>query len=1083
MNFFKNFTTKRVVLFFYVLFIIFSTGYSQSVNETEIRTAAEHWINKNIQQTGKRTLFIAQTSRIRQIENRTLDQCSLSFYIVHLEPTGFIIMNSDKRLPPVLAYSKTSVLNLEDSPQNAFRDLLKNSMEQSLNQILRVPSRSFLSATTASISETSHASDWDRLLQPEEDYSLPIFGVLAVTDEPFLSTAWYQNNHYNELCPEYPNARFSYDGRVPVGCVAVAGAQIMKHYNWPYRGKGSHSYIDAEGSSTGVYSAVFSDPFDWVNMQNEYDAFESEPQAAVDAVSELMYEVGVSVEMNYENAGSLASIRDLNQIMESKFFYDLGIYLWDGTNSQAIADQLIPEMQASRPAIVSIPGHAVVADGYNAAGYFHINYGWGGSNNVWYLISEINNNNAISCITGLYPSMVPLNITEDGSTNTSAHLKLKWNIADVRESEVQSVAVLRHFLKTSIFSDSADNFSVFKSTSTDDIYDWVVTNAGYSGNCFFKQSSSYTNEEYHLTSIKKFVPKSGAQLTFQLKARLDFGVFRVMVSSDDGQTYSEKYSLTNYHNDDLTWQSVTVDFSEYANSEVLIRFENVPGNSYSDGGVWLDEIEFAGAEWYNRETLPATLLDSADDFSKFKSTSTDDTYDWIVTNAGYSGNCFFKHPEGHTDEKYQLTSIEKFVPENEAQLTFQLKARLASSEFKVMVSSDNGKTYSKEYSLTNYYNDDLTWQLVTVDLSAYANSEVLIRFENVIEYFYPSGGIWLDEIEFAGCKQYNWETLQTDFSDSADDFSKFKSTSTDDTYDWVVTNAGYSGNCFFKQPAGHTNKQYHLTSIEKFVPKNGAKLTFQLKAWLAFGVFRVMVSSDEGQSYSEKYSLTNTNLTWQSVTVDLSEYANSKVLIRFENMPGRYYSSGGIWLDEIEFTGGEWYDWETLHTTSGLSGTTISNLTADTYDLAFQAFDGTKWGTRSPEFSVFVAAENLDIDKDGLPNGWELSYFGGETNANPDATASNGVNTIREAYIAGIDPTDKNAFFNITSFDLVQNNFIVRWNAISGRVYSVDWSTNLLNDEFGSLAKDLAYPQSSYTDTVHDVETEKFYRINVQLEQ
>lgn len=119
-----------------------------------------------------------------------------------------------------------------------------------------------------------------------------------------------------------------------------------------------------------------------------------------------------------------------------------------------------------------------------------------------------------------------------------------------------------------------------------------------------------------------------------------------------------------------------------------------------------------------------------------------------------------------------------------------------------------------------------------------------------------------------------------------------------------------------------------------------------------------------------------------------------------------------------------------------------------------------------------------DIDDDGIPNEWEQFYFGGQTNANPVALASNGVNTVMEAYIADISPINPNEFFNVSSTG--GNGFVVRWNATSGRVYSVHGATNL-QDSFQPLETNILWPQNSWTDTVPRVEN--YYRIDVELQK
>ncbi len=52
-----------------------------------------------------------------------------------------------------------------------------------------------------------------------------------------------------------------------------------------------------------------------------------------------------------------------------------------------------------------------------------------------------------------------------------------------------------------------------------------------------------------------------------------------------------------------------------------------------------------------------------------------------------------------------------------------------------------------------------------------------------------------------------------------------------------------------------------------------------------------------------------------------------------------------------------------------------------------------------------------DADGDGIPDWWEVLHYGGATNANPAAWASNGVNSVFEAWIADLNPTNAGSAF------------------------------------------------------------------------
>lgn len=121
-----------------------------------------------------------------------------------------------------------------------------------------------------------------------------------------------------------------------------------------------------------------------------------------------------------------------------------------------------------------------------------------------------------------------------------------------------------------------------------------------------------------------------------------------------------------------------------------------------------------------------------------------------------------------------------------------------------------------------------------------------------------------------------------------------------------------------------------------------------------------------------------------------------------------------------------------------------------------------------------------DLDYDGLPNEWELQYFGSETGADPDAVASNGVNSVRQAYIAGLDPTDAGSVFKILSQQSTASGFVVRWTPAAGRSYSISRATDLF-ENFLPVQTNILWPQSGWTDTVQ--QTEGFYQIDVQLQE
>ncbi len=212
---------------------------------------------------------------------------------------------------------------------------------------------------------------------------------LTTSVNPLLTTMWNQSSPYNDLCPTYSN------GHAVTGCVATATAQIMNYYQWPVQGTGSHSYtcnVNGEGEQT--LSADFNTTYDWDNMLDDYSS--GYTTAEGNAVATLMYHLGVASEMNYGRSSGTGTY-DMMEALRTYFGYNKGMKLHKRANTPIAQwdSLLMNELDNSRPVLYSgfTPGgggHAFVFDGYNADGYYHINWGWGGTSNGYFLVTALN---------------------------------------------------------------------------------------------------------------------------------------------------------------------------------------------------------------------------------------------------------------------------------------------------------------------------------------------------------------------------------------------------------------------------------------------------------------------------------------------------------------------------------------------------------------------------------------------------------------------------------------------------------------------------------------------------------------------
>lgn len=208
--------------------------------------------------------------------------------------------------------------------------------------------------------------------------------VLGAPDvDPIVKTLWNQLSPYNLMCPELN------DRHCPTGCVATAMAQVMKVHGWPASGRGSHSYTPYHiGHEVSVdFSAS---AYQWDKMADNYTGVTD--QDAVDAVARLMLDCGVSVSMQYDAGASGANYPSAAKSLVRYFDYDKGIRVLhrDCYDYKDWLKMIYDELAGGRPVMYAGTNdegsHAFVCDGYRSDDYFHINWGWGGLSDGFFLL-------------------------------------------------------------------------------------------------------------------------------------------------------------------------------------------------------------------------------------------------------------------------------------------------------------------------------------------------------------------------------------------------------------------------------------------------------------------------------------------------------------------------------------------------------------------------------------------------------------------------------------------------------------------------------------------------------------------------
>jgi hypothetical protein len=291
---------------------------------------------------------------------------------------GFVLVSADDRAQAILGYSTESDFNAENIPVNTRKWL------ESYKSEIRYLIQNQVNATQAI------TTDWQQLV----DGSGPgMFGKKAAVS-PLVQTKWNQSPYFNALCP-YDNSEGE---RTVTGCVATAMAQVMKFWNYPATGTGSHSY---NHQSFGTLSANFGGTtYNWSSMPNTVNSANS-------AVATLMYHCGVSVEMGYgvaSTGGSSAYVISsasagtycAEYALKTHFGYSSslsGVQRNDYSDNQWMT-LVKGELDNGRPILYagfgSGGGHAFVCDGYDNNSFLHFNWGWGGAYDGYFSVNALN---------------------------------------------------------------------------------------------------------------------------------------------------------------------------------------------------------------------------------------------------------------------------------------------------------------------------------------------------------------------------------------------------------------------------------------------------------------------------------------------------------------------------------------------------------------------------------------------------------------------------------------------------------------------------------------------------------------------
>jgi len=376
---------KIKLLFSIFLCLISSVIVAQPVNIQTAKAIAEKHLAAVSKSTLKTTSVNRGSFRFTSVKAAVENKDTLYYILNDTINKGFVIVSADQRAWPILGYSAVGCFDEKKQPE-AFTAWMDNRKKE-----IEYLKKNNIQANSA-------------IKERWQNFNLKSSVIETKSVEPLIQTQWDQGCYYNAMCPADAEGAC---GHAFTGCTITAMAQIMKYWNFPTKGTGSHAY---DHPTYGNLSADFgSTTYQWSQMPNQVTG----PN---DAVATLMYHCGVSLETEYSPFGSGAW--DPRDELVQYFDYSSTAMLVNrsGFATTEWIQLLKSELDLGHPIWYTgsggSVGHSFICDGYQDADYFHFNWGWSGSSDGYFYIGNLNAgwwgfNENQSAIINLIPENLP----------------------------------------------------------------------------------------------------------------------------------------------------------------------------------------------------------------------------------------------------------------------------------------------------------------------------------------------------------------------------------------------------------------------------------------------------------------------------------------------------------------------------------------------------------------------------------------------------------------------------------------------------------------------------------------------------
>ncbi|UCF42772.1 MAG: right-handed parallel beta-helix repeat-containing protein, partial [Planctomycetota bacterium] len=371
-----------------VLQLCCSGVWARPMTAREAQQAATGWLR--VEPHPLETTLGGQVAKVETFEG---DDGEPVYYIVYLEPAGFVIVPADDLVEPIVGFVDDGTY--DPSPTNPLGALVTNDLNGRIAAVRNVKGLEASGRMEEAVKCQAKWSELISLADSGEDgpVSKGLGSISDVRVAPLVQSRWEQRSVCEAYCYNYytPN-------HYPCGCVATATAQLMRYHEHPNDGP---KYQQCTFQVNGVEQKAYplggdgsGGPYNWSQMPLVPDC--SLTTAQREAIGALCFDAGISTGTKYTSSGSEGRFDDWSPL-KGIFKYSNTIKGYvDNQNIERLVEMINPNLDGKHPVLLGIAkgiaGHAVVCDGYGydfSTMYHHINMGWAGLDDAWYNLPNI----------------------------------------------------------------------------------------------------------------------------------------------------------------------------------------------------------------------------------------------------------------------------------------------------------------------------------------------------------------------------------------------------------------------------------------------------------------------------------------------------------------------------------------------------------------------------------------------------------------------------------------------------------------------------------------------------------------------